>query len=68
MRLRQPGKEYHQTYEIQRNAELERADRENFKRNRDVEIGEGRVIIRSPDGTRWEITVDNSGVVGATSL
>jgi hypothetical protein len=47
---------------------LEKADAENHKRSRDVEISPGRLIIKSPDGTRWSIEVDNSGAITAASL
>lgn len=47
---------------------LEKADAENHKRARDVEISPGRLIIKSPDGTRWSIEVSNLGIVSATSL
>lgn len=47
---------------------LERADAENHKRNRDVEVSPGRLILQSPDGTRWSIEVSNSGVISASSL
>jgi hypothetical protein len=38
--------------------------------NGDIEITEiGRgVILRSPNGTRWRVTVDNSGTLVRTSL
>lgn len=37
---------------------------------RDVEITDAAkgVVLRSPDGTRWRITVDNSGNLSTTSL
>ena len=47
---------------------LQQANDQNHKRLRDVEISPGRLIIQSPDGTRWSIEVDNSGNVSATSL
>ena len=37
-----------------------------FRKDRDVEIGVGRVILRSPDGTRWALGVDDAGTVGST--
>jgi hypothetical protein len=61
-------------YQQRLNSELERADLENRKTGRDIELslGDGvrreRLVLRSPDGTRWEITVDNSGNLAATSL
>ena len=56
------------TEEIERNRQIELADRENHKRGRDIEVEPGRLILTSPDGTRWNITVDNAGSISATSL
>lgn len=47
---------------------LERADAENHKRNRDIEVSPGRLIIKSPNGTRYSIEVSNAGVISATAL
>jgi hypothetical protein len=47
---------------------LERADAENHKRNRDIEVSPGRLIIKSPNGTRYTIEVSNAGVISATAL
>lgn len=47
---------------------VQRADDENHKRNRDVEISPGRLIIKSPNGTRYSIEVSNAGVISATAL
>jgi hypothetical protein len=47
---------------------IERADAENHKRNRDVEVSPGRLIIKSPNGTRYSIEVSNAGVISATAL
>jgi len=46
---------------------IERDDRQNFKRNQDVEI-RTRLILASPNGTRYQITVSNIGVLTATAL
>lgn len=48
--------------------DLEREDQDNLKRGRDIEMGDGRVIITSPNGSRWALTVDNAGVVGTEAL
>lgn len=42
----------------------------NIAVNGDIEIGTSNsgVILRSPNGTRWRIQVDNSGNLSATSL
>ena len=36
--------------------------------NEDVEVGDARLILKSPNGTRYSITVDNSGNLGATAI
>jgi len=46
---------------------IERDDVLNFKRNQDVEI-RTRLILASPDGTRYEITVSDLGALTATAL
>lgn len=61
-------------YQQSVNSEVEMADRKNRKVGQDVELGPGdgtrqeRLILRSPDGTRWSIEVDNAGVISATAL
>ena len=48
--------------------DIERRDAQNHKRGRDVEVGEGRVILTSPNGTRFSLTVSNTGVLTATPV
>lgn len=52
--------------ELRRTLEVE--DAGNHKRNRDVEIGVGRLILTSPNGTRYSITVSNAGVISAVAV
>lgn len=59
---------YSRRTEEARNRVIEKADEQNHKRNRDVEIGNGRLILTSPNGARWSITVSNAGAISATSL
>lgn len=53
---------------------IESEDVNNYKRNQDVEIGSrkidppNRLIISSPNGTRYEILVNNLGVLSASAL
>tara|TARA_S200002703_G_scaffold30885_1_gene26903 strand:- start:134 stop:340 length:207 start_codon:yes stop_codon:yes gene_type:complete len=49
-------------------ATIEQEDQLNHKRLQDVEVGDARLILKSPNGTRYSITVDNSGNLGATAL
>jgi hypothetical protein len=53
---------------------VESEDRNNYKRNQDVEIGSrkiappNRLIISSPNGTRYEILVSNTGTLSTSAL
>ncbi|MDD9727227.1 hypothetical protein PVV74_17335 [Roseovarius sp. SK2] len=68
MRLPNVPAQYRAATEKERNRTLELADRQNRKRRDDVEIGDERLILKSPDGTRFNITVANDGTISATSL
>lgn len=46
---------------------IEREDLNSFKRNQDVEV-RTRLILASPNGTRYQVTVSNLGVLTATAL
>ena len=54
--------------------QLDLFDEEVYKRQRDVEISGGdanrrqRLILVSPDGTRWSVTVNNSGTLSASAI
>lgn len=48
---------------------IERADAQNRKKMADVEIARGeRLIMTSPDGTRWVLSVSNAGATVWTAL
>lgn len=69
MKLHIPTPAYDQSREITRNSLLEQADRMNRKLLQDVEIaGDERLILSSPNGTRWKITVSNTGTISATAI
>ena len=63
-----PAQSYDRTTANQTNLILEQADYLNHKRNQDIEVGDGRVILKSPNGTRYKIAVDNSGNLTASSI
>jgi len=48
--------------------QIELADKMNYKRDRDLEIGQNRVILTSPNGSRYAITVSDLGVLSAVSV
>ena len=48
--------------------QVEAADNMNYKRDRDLEIGQNRVILTSPNGSRYAITVSNGGVLSTVPM
>jgi hypothetical protein len=69
MKLPSPPPQYDPKYEGEKNRVLEQSDFQNLKRLADVEVVDPqRLILRSPNGTRYKITVSNSGVLSATTL
>ena len=63
-----PPQTYTPVMEAQRNFLLENADRLNRKTNADVEISSSKLILTSPNGTRYSVVVSNLGVLSATAL
>lgn len=61
-----PGASYDATNETKFRDEVARAMAKLFVRGFDIETGQGRLIIPSPNGSRWAITVSDAGVVSAT--
>lgn len=69
MKLPPPSQSYSQNSESLKNRLLEQADQQNRKLQVDVEIATGeRLILSSPNGTRYKITVNDAGAISATSL
>lgn len=66
MRLPRPKNNDKDMTEMAR--QIERADSMNYKRDRDVEMSNNRLILTSPNGSRYALTVDNAGVIGTTAL
>jgi len=61
-----------QDYDLRDQAQLrnllERADVQNMKRGQDIEVSSAKLILTSPNGTRYSVTVDNSGNLSTTAL
>lgn len=68
MKLPRPAPTYETRDQAEMRFSIERALAGTHKRGEDVEIGDSRLIMKSPDGNRWSITVSNAGVLGATAL
>lgn len=65
MKLPQPPSRYDAPFQQQLHHLLELADDDNRKKGRDIEVHPARLILRSPNGTRYEIKVSNAGVLSA---
>ena len=68
MRLPDATGEYSQQQEQQKNLLLEQADTLNVKKFQDIEIGDAKLVLKSPNGSRLSVTVDNSGNLAATAI
>lgn len=68
MRLPNVPNVFNRLIETERNRTLELADQQNRKVGQDVEIGGERLILTSPNGTRFSVTVANDGTLSATSI
>lgn len=69
MKLPRPGVDYDQIEEQSFRRALELADTINRKKNANIEMGQDElIIIRSPNGTRFYLSVSNLGVLTATSM
>ncbi len=69
MILQQPPTDYDANYEIERNRNIESEDLLNRKKQQDIEIaGDENLILSSPNGTRFKITVSNTGTLTTTAI
>jgi hypothetical protein len=69
MKLPRPSPGYDQIEEQSFRRALELADALNRKKNADIELGQDeKLVIRSPNGSRFYLTVSNLGVLTATSM
>jgi len=69
MILANPPKEYLQGFFATVLQQISKTLTVTYQKNADVELNaDQRLIIVSPNGTRYKITVDNSGTLSATSL
>jgi hypothetical protein len=60
--------QYSQKDQNESRAEIKRELDRRHRRGVDLELGADRLIIRSPDGSRFALTVDNAGVLSAVGL
>lgn len=68
MRLQQAPEKWSPSYQNNLNTELASADRGNRKTGADIELVKERLVIRSPNGSRFALTVANDGTLSAAAL
>jgi hypothetical protein len=69
MKLQRPTLEYDTADQLSLRRALELADALNRKKNVDIELGQDeKLVIRSPNGTRYYLTVSNVGALSATTM
>jgi hypothetical protein len=67
-KLSKPPLAYNEQFQQRHASELERELSRCHKKNENIELGATAIIMTSPNGTRYKLTVDNSGVLGTTAL
>lgn len=68
MSLPRPPERYDPRWAAELKRELDRQQQLTHKKGQDVEVGAARLILTSPNGTRYEVKVDNAGALSATAL
>lgn len=47
---------------------IEQADRMNYKRGQDIEVGTNSVILTAPNGMRYRLVVSNAGALSTVAV
>lgn len=68
MKLSRPFGPYNVRLEAANQFTIEQADAQNHKKEQDIEVGSADLILTSPNGTRYKVTVDNSGNLSASTV
>jgi hypothetical protein len=68
LKVPSPTVSWSPAYQIRVNQALETNDITNRKKGTDIELDADKLILKSPSGVRWQITVTDAGVVGTTAV
>jgi len=68
MILPTPAQVYDPMIQSEINRAIELGDSQNLKKDGDLEVGNGRLILTSANGTRYKLTVDDSGNLGTAAI
>ena len=66
MKLPTPSPAYDAANETQARSAIEREDTRNLKKGGNILVGKGALVLTAPNGSLWQITVSNAGVLNAT--
>lgn len=66
--LTQPPERWSKEFQARQNQALTAADRMNRKTGADIELVTDRLILRSPNGSRFALVVANDGTLSTTAL
>lgn len=59
---------YDQKNEQSTRGAIQTEDANNLKKNTRIYLGSGSIVLKAPDGSQWELSVDNTGALGTTAL
>ena len=68
MKLPKPTKFYDSKVASSTNFAIERADYNNHKRDKDIEVGSAQLILTSSNGTRYYLVVSDAGVLTTSAV
>lgn len=68
MNLPQPPSKYDQGHQTNVKRTIEQEDLRNRKKGADIDLDKDRIILKAPNGSRWAITVSNTGTLSAVSV
>lgn len=68
MKLPRPPQRYDERFQQQQANEIERELRRCHKKGENIELGITSLILTAPNGTRYALSVDNSGNLSAVAV
>jgi hypothetical protein len=68
IKLPAPASTWTPTYQVRVNQTIEANDVQVRHKGEDVELMREKLVLRSPSGKRWSITVSDTGTIAAVAL
>ena len=67
MKLSRPLRDYDVSQVATNQFTIEQADRNNHKKDKDIEVGSASIILTSSNGTRYKLVVSDAGVLSTVA-